>query len=218
MRLKKLLIAEGNSTLLVWDCPSSEKSRILKKYLGEVEQIGFISRQDNGPPKLTMMGNELSINGTIAFASQLGKKGKLITSGITSPVFFSNINGRTTIELELGFKKLNNTVVLEGIGFILLDVKPTYLKKTLKDLAIKYNLPAFGSILYKERKLNPFVYVKDTNSLFRETACGSGSISLNILTGLEKVLQPTGETIIVKRTKNRFTVEAKVVTIGESYE
>lgn len=43
MRIEKFLIAGRNSTLLIWDCPAARKKEIVKKYLGETEQIGFVS-------------------------------------------------------------------------------------------------------------------------------------------------------------------------------
>ncbi|MBI2086085.1 hypothetical protein HYT74_01965 [Candidatus Daviesbacteria bacterium] len=38
MRRQKLTIAGGNSTLLVWNCPQIQRSEIINRYLGEVEQ------------------------------------------------------------------------------------------------------------------------------------------------------------------------------------
>ncbi|MDD5147705.1 MAG: hypothetical protein PHV63_04130 [Candidatus Daviesbacteria bacterium] len=60
--------------------------------------------------------------------------------------------------------------------------------------------------------------MKATNSLFEETACGSGSIACSLTTGFNNIIQPTGETIFVKFKGTKFTVGAKVDKIGESYE
>ena len=49
MKLKKLLIAKGNSTLLVWGCPQSGKKDMIQKYLGDVEQVGFVETKENLP-------------------------------------------------------------------------------------------------------------------------------------------------------------------------
>lgn len=72
MKKQKFLIAGGNSTLLVWGCPVWKKSQVIKKYLGEVEQVGFIENA-NGISSLEMMGGELCINATLALASKLGQ-------------------------------------------------------------------------------------------------------------------------------------------------
>lgn len=213
MKLKKLLIAGGNSTLLVWGNLPQEKEKIIKKYLGQVEQIGFVSSQ-NYLPKLTMMGNELSINGTLALASQYNKKGDLYTSGLNRPISYQNKNGTTSITLSISFKQINNIVLLSGIGYCYFENEKEISKQLLKKLAKKYKLPAFGGLLYKENKLTPFVYVQGTNSLIAETACGSGSIAISILTGTKNIIQPTGEIITVKRNKNQFTVSANVDTIN----
>lgn len=212
MKLKRLLIAGGNSTLLVWDCPPGNKNTIIQKYLGEVEQIGFVEKK-NDLPYLNMMGGELCVNGTIALASQCGKSGMLYTSGLDNPVRFKNQEESTSIELSIDYKVERNVVLLSGIGFIYVKRERKSFKNFLKKLAQGYNVPAFGAILYKNDQLIPYVYVVGTDSLFKETACGSGSICLSILKDVKIITQSTGEKIIIKQTNNRFTVQAKVVTI-----
>lgn len=212
MRLQKFLIAGGNSTLLVWGCPASGKSGLIKKYLGEVEQIGFVETKDN-LPFLNMMGGELCINGTIALASQCKEKGKLFTSGITSPVFYQNSRRATSIGLAIKYKRTKNVVLLEGIGYIYLKKKINNKKQYLKNLCQEYNLPAFGIIYYEKGKIVPFVYVKGTDSLFAETACGSGSIAFSILTRRINIVQPTGKIIVVNNNGNSFVLNAQVTNV-----
>ena len=65
MIIKKILIAGGNSTALVYNCSEKQRKKISRELLKNVEQVGFISKN-----KLIMMGDELCINGTLAFASQ----------------------------------------------------------------------------------------------------------------------------------------------------
>lgn len=218
MKLKKFLIAGGNPTLLVWDCPPNQRNKMIKKYLGEFEQVGFVEETEDYPSKLVMMGNELCINSTLSLASQLPDNSVLLTNGITKPVKYQNIDGNTYIELELTFRKIDNIVLLPGIGFLCTNSRPNVSKKYLSRLATKYKLPAFGIVFYQGNKIIPYVFVKETNSLFEETACGSGSIACALTTGLETIIQPTGEKIFVKIKGNEFTVGAKVVKIGESYE
>lgn len=209
MKLKKFLIANGNSTLLVWGCPSGKKKSIIKRYLGEVEQIGFVETKKN-LPFLNMMGGELCVNGTIALASQCGLKGKLFTSGLNAPVFYQNTNNSTGTNLTIDYKRLKNLVLLEGIGYIYLKNTVENIKKFLKDLCLKYALPAFGVLYYKKKKIAPFVYVKETDSLFQETACGSGSIAFYVLTKKSNIKQPTGKLITVIKKNNIFIVKAEV--------
>lgn len=209
MKLKRLLIAGGNSTLLVWDCPPGNKNTIIQKYLSEVEQIGFVEKK-NDLPYLNMMGGELCINGTIALASLCGKQGKLFTSGLQSPIFYQNTKGKTSIALTINYKKIDNTILLEGIGYIFLKNKVKNPKIFLRKLCSQYNLLAFGIIYFQDGKIIPNVYVKPTNSLFEETACGSGSIAFSILTRKINITQPTGKTIVVNKKGNSFVITAQV--------
>src|SRR5690242_7168996 len=112
MTKKKFLIAGGNPTQLVWDCPTNLKSQLIKADLGSVEQIGFADKAS-----LSMMGNELCVNATLALASQLGKSGRLKTSGLDNPVEFRN-SELTTLDIELPYRKLGNLILFSGIGFI----------------------------------------------------------------------------------------------------
>lgn len=210
MIIKKFLVAGGNSTMLVWNCPEDKRLELAKKLLDEVEQVGFVS-EENGIPRLRMMGNELCINATVALASEK-PKGTLFTSGLTSQVNYSNAE-ETSIELDLPYKRIDNIVLFEGIGYLCTNKEIEVTKELLSDLARKYNLPAFGVILYNNEKIKPYVYVAETNSLFQETACGSGSIATSIVTGYEKIVQPTGNTISVKRVADKVVVTAKVTQI-----
>lgn len=210
MKLNKYLIANGNFALLVKGYKSSEKEKIIKKYLGKVEQIGFIS-YPNGIPKLLMMGNELSINGTLALGAMLSKKsGMLLTSGYKGFVQYKNQKKCTRIQLSIEYEKIGNIVLLNGIGYVFLKENKQISKSYLSKFCSKYDLPAFGVIFYKKNRLIPYVFVKQTNSLFKETACGSASIVLNILTGKKLITQPTGKIITVEKNGNDFVISAEV--------
>lgn len=212
MKIKLFLTAEGNPSLLVWDCPKALKKQIISKYLSkEAEQIGFIS---NGKiPKLTMMGNELCINSTLALAGYLGKSGELLASGINGKVKYINSSNKTSITVSLEFIQKDKIVLFEGIGFIckVQGSKPN--KKELTELCKKYNLPAFGVILYRKNQSKPYVYVRDTDSLTAETACGSGSIALSIVTKVKDIIQPSGGIISITKNGNQFLVAARVKEI-----
>jgi histidine racemase len=182
------------------------RTQLAKKLLKEVEQVGFI---DNN--RLTMMGGELCINATLAFASTLGKKGKLFASGIGESVYYENIKKKTTLKLPLKYKKEKNIILFNGIGFIINNQNVN--KKILRKLSNKYKLPAFGAINYKRNKISPYVYVKQVGSFVRETACGSGSIAFSIFSGYNKIVQPTGKAIEVNINKNNVEIKAEVTRI-----
>ncbi len=148
--------------MLIRGYPTVKRKEIAKKYLEEVEQVGFISNN-----KLTMIGGELCINATLAF-NYKGLK-------------------RTQIEIPLKYKKQDNIILFKGIGFICIDKKKKQkiTKKFLEKLTKKYNLPAFGAIIYKKNKITPYVYVKKVNSFVKETACGSGSKHITYLVDIK---------------------------------
>lgn len=209
---KKILIAGGNSTLLVWNCPVDQRNKIIKIYLEKFEQIGF-SGLYKGLPKLQMMGNELSINGTIAYASSLGKFGYLYTSGLNKKVRYFNNERITTIKLAIPYKRINNIVLLSGIGYLCFNKNMSVGKNYLRMLVDKYKLPAFGAVYYKQNVIKPYVFVKNTDSLVWETACGSGSIAASIITNQTNIIQPTGKEIVIKRKGELFTISAEVKSI-----
>ena len=206
MIIKTFLIAGGNSTLLVQNCEKNTRKQLISQYLGKVEQVGFI--QGN---RLEMMGSELCINGTIAFASQLSeKKGKLFTSGIGTAIKYFNTDAQTTIELPITTTLDKNIVLLPGIGFLCETKDINITKELLLNFCQLYDLPAFGVAIYKDNQLTPYVYVKKTDSLFKETACGSGSIAICLFTGLQQIRQPTGEYISVRIEENTIAISAQV--------
>jgi len=199
MEVKKFLIAGGNLTALVYDCPEKERGKTAKNLLKEVEQVGFISESS----KIQMAGNELCINAILAFASTLQKEGKLTTSGIKNSIHYFNKQNLTTIQIPLKFIKKENVVLFEGIGYALFNKneKSKVDKQEVLELAKKYNLPAFGVIIYEKDRITPYVYVKAVDSFVKETACGSGSVAFSLFSGINNVVQPTGKTISVKRNK-----------------
>ncbi len=213
MIVQKFLIAGGNSTALVYDCPIADRNKTSKKLLKEVEQVGFVSTKAI-LPKLIMMGGELCINATLAFASTLNKNGELITSGLKNPIPYSNNNGSTTIKIPFKFKQDENVILLDGIGFILYDTKEkSEIKKSeLSKLSKKCNLPAFGGIIYNKNKIISYVYVAGVNSFVKETACGSGSVAFNIFSGVKDVIQPTEKIINIKKEAKFFDITAKVTS------
>jgi len=200
-----LEIAGGNPTALV---RGKSNNKTAKKLLNEVEQVGFISLEPI--PKLEMMGGELCINATLAFASLLEKNGKLSISGINKLVEYENKNKLTTISIPLNYKIKDNIILLDGIGFIISKNKNKISKNLLKNLTKKYNLQAFGIIIYEKNKIDPFVYVKEINSFVNESACGSGSIAFSLFSGFNKIIQPTGEILNINIKKDKVFVSAKV--------
>lgn len=202
MKVKKFTIAGGNTTALVYNCPVAIRDKTSKKLMKDVEQVGFASTTSIYP-ELSMMGGELCINATLAFASALDKKGELATSGLQKPIPYSNENELTTIQIPVKFKQYKNIIILDGIGFVLYDAneKSEMEISELSDLSKKYALPAFGGIIYKNNEIVPYVYVAGVNSFVKETACGSGSVAFSLFSGITSIVQPTGKIISVKKAE-----------------
>ncbi len=209
MKLRYFQIAGGNDTALVLGAGYKNSRSLSKKLLKKVEQVGFI---DTKPYlALSMMGGELCINAGLAAAFMAGGKGR-ISLGATE-ADFNNMASSTKISLNLPYKQAKDTVIFENIGYKLTYGGKPADKAGMRNLCRRYNLPAFGMIELSGSEIKPLVYVRQTDSLVNETACGSGSVAVCILTGISKVIQPTGKIIKIKRQKGRFTISANVSEI-----
>ncbi len=223
MSIEVFTIARGNSTMLVEGCPQGSRLTFARNALKRVEQVGFIEPYAE-MPTLQMMGGELSINGTIAFARRLGGSGQLKTSGLTEPVQYFQEGDATTIKAELPYRTYSDprgkVVTFEGIGYLCTETEAIPRETLVRDYWNKYNrwlgLPAFGFVLLNGESIQPFVYVKETDSLVSESACGSGSIAASIVTGNRNITQPSLGRITVLESENGFWITAKVKQIGKT--
>lgn len=95
----------------------------------------------------------------------------------------------------------NNLVELDGIIYKLIPnfVKPkinNFQKNTLKNILKNYE--ASGLVYFENNKIQPVVYVKDTNTYVWETCCGSASIAYSVISKKKMIEQPSGEKVFVK--------------------
>lgn len=210
MKVRYFQIAGGNETALVWGA-ESKKMKVSIRLLSKVEQVGFI--KDKPKYSLGMMGDELCINATLAAGFAFGGEGRISISGRIA--CYKVGKNEVELSLPLSYRREKNLVIFEDIGYKLVGGNQAIDKKYMKNLCFKYKLPAFGLVKFSDGSINPFVYVKQTDSLVNETACGSGSIALSILSGRQKIIQPTGEFIRISRSNNKFIVRAKVKEINK---
>ncbi len=217
MFIQTFLIAGGNSTALVADCPAPQKTSLIDSLLDQVEQVGFVDHACD-LPRIRMMGGEFCINATLAFASTLGAAGCLNASGVNHPVRFANCDRESSIRLPLNWCREDNIILLEGIGFALWDGKSRTAveKDEIKTLCMRYNLPAFGAILFDQDAITPYVYVPGVDSFVAETACGSGSVALHLYTGITRIRQPTGQYISIRHDQE-FHISARVTPMGPGH-
>lgn len=203
MNYKIFTVAGGNSTALVWDVPKAKRLQISKRLLQQVEQVGFVDFTDQS---LEMMGGELCINAILAAGKLFGGSGVVKTTGLVVPYTVR----RNTVELtiKLNYRTITvDTVLFDGIGYVFSEKIPM---QQLAKLADKYQLPAFGSISVRGNKIYPRVYVRDVNSCIDETSCGSASVAVAIVSGKERIKQPSGSTISVQNIQGQFVINAIV--------
>lgn len=208
------LIAAGNSTLYIWDCPEMNRAKMINKYLGKIEQIGFVDSY-NSYVYLTMMGDELCINGILGLSKLIKNTQQYFATGLSKPIQFSNQNNDTSICIDLPYQQISNEIIFKGIAYEITENKYNLQQEYFRQKIRKYNVPAFGVINYTNNIIFPYVYVSNTNSLIAETACGSGSVAFSILKNISKIIQPSGESIeVIRLNSTKFRITAKVTLKG----
>lgn len=217
-----------------------------------VEQVGFINKDINNP-KLIMAGGEFCGNATrSAIYSYLnGKSGniEIKVSGVKDKLNGGIDDlGNTWVNMPIikgdfskSVTKINNKsaiVKLYGITHLIVETKDinlNYSKEELKEIAFKIlkenyltNEDAAGVMFIEHGedgiKLTPIVYVKLVNTLFYETACGSGTTAVGIYESFknkkcinENIIQPSNEIINVQTdVENNQILNAKIS--GKVYE
>ena len=198
----------GNDTALVYGSDYTQEQKkcindaIMKKH-SNVEQVGFIDF--NKKTELQMAGGEFCGNATRSAANLYleGKAGsiKIIVNGkdVINAGVDDNKNAWCEIPLYHGadtitsnddgiyFVKMNgmvSVVIQENIAVSYLQQK-SKLKEAGMNIIKKYNLEdneavgvMFCECIEGTIKINPVVWVKSIDTLFYETACGSGTTAV----------------------------------------
>jgi len=218
----------------------------------EIEQCCFVTvpQNPNATARVEMFGGEFCGNATrsAVWLITQGKdyEGLIEVSGVTRPLQFTVKEGEVTVEMPLPMEgKLTESVedgvlvFLDGITHLVVTEsplpEPQKLFETLRK-EDKYNCssyPAFGVTTYDKATgaANFCVWVKAVDTVFPETACGSGTCSIGIalaseskLTTEYSVIQPSGESIRTLAnydgnkgsiTKSHITGSVKVLYEGE---
>lgn len=217
---------------------------ILKENL-EVEQVGFISTKENklemAGGEFCVNATRCAIwqylkgkQGEIELEVS-GYKGK-IEGGITQE---KDVYVNMQIEQKLGDiinkKDIFNFVKLEGILLAVIDEKNSakYIEQLKKDeektknklkeimKTFETNEKAIGIILLEKvgtrTKINPIIWVKTIDTLYYETACGSGSLATAIYKSyVEKsenleIVQPSGSSINISLIKKKDYIEKSTI-------
>ena len=201
------LIDTAGQTTAVIDVPvpRSKQPTIAQPFMKSVKNIGQVCfiEKENGTYRLQMMGNELSVNGSLAGAFYLSNKLKsdkyeINLSGLQKTAFYFNKNIKFP---NLIIHKTKDVVELDGIiyklipGFVAPKVTASQ-KRILQKLAIKY--PASGIVYFERNQIQPLLFVKATNTYVWETCCGSASIAYTAISNQKVIVQPSGEKVVIK--------------------
>lgn len=167
----------------------------------EVEQVGFISPAYEGAPlRMDMMGGEFCANATRAYG--LYSASFYDTDGpVDIEVYVSGKEGTTDVIADVKNKKayvameepLDKKTVkvkdkeyklieLPGISHLIVEEKEDeeFVEEALKILKENYKSEAYAVIFLNREKLEivPYVFVEETQTLFREGSCGSGTAAV----------------------------------------
>lgn len=225
----------NDTCLIITDTiPSSEKRKqindLMQTHYENVEQVGFLQKGDT--PTLVMAGGEFCGNATRSAAWQYlqGMPGviEINVSGVAKPLTAGvTEEGEAYAEMPIyaeisRIKKENASdyiVEMEGITHYITfgdtsmqAQSPEEIKQkayeTLRNKKLD-TYPAAGVIYVSNSengiKIDPVVYVRDVDTLYYETACGSGTtavgMALSLISGRSiqnlPVRQPSGSDIKV---------------------
>lgn len=240
-------IPGGNDTaLVIKKVFSPEEKKTINDVILEsdksIEQVGFV--EEGNEPEIEMAGGEFCGNATRSAASYYLKgmpgiiKIKVNGKDYINAGVYENGNAWCEIPLYHG----EDVIVQKEVGIyqvkmngmvsivILEDIAQQYLKdKTkLKEVAVqfieKYNLrdqEAVG-VMFLEKdvklKIHPVVWVKDVNTIYYESGCGSGTTATAMVEAFLtnesqklEIIQPSGLIITAEITiQNQHIIRAVI--------
>lgn len=223
---------------------------IMEKYF-EVEQVGFLSNETNrlemAGGEFCMNATRCAV---YEYSKEKEKSIEISVSG-TNKSLIGRVLNDNKVEIKLDISKnidelievQNNftLVKIDGILIVIFDEEKSkeYIRKIKdnEDLAkkelkkfmsksIQTNKKAIGIMLLEKVsdkiKINPVVWVKDIDTVFYETVCGSGSLATaiynyyNCKEEMLELIQPSGYTVsIVLNTKKQYIEDAIITGIVE---
>jgi len=196
-----------------------------------VEQAGFLILANN---HFEMSGGEFCGNAARAAAlilSILNRPSVFTMSGFDGKIS-SSVTGNSVRCQFLGLKPLISQadnfsakiVDLGGIVHVVID-SPfpddyTQQHRLLTDALGLRSKAAVGviwtSIDGDRLRIDPVVWVKEIDSFFYESSCGSGSIAAATITGIKKIVQPTSQIILSSVGDDLVVLESEMEVIYEN--
>ena len=202
----KLYSASGNPTALVYGKPDTMLAKAILANDKRAEQVGFLSGNLDSGFRLDMAGGEFCGNAARCAIYDIlgGKPGEICVSvsgfdGIIKGGVSENgdvwaVMPRLTEMLPMEGGSV--LVRLPGISHLVVESDELSGFYPLLEKLKKFenNVPAIGIIGVKNDKMYPVVWVRDIETLFEETACGSGITAAAYAKGRSvRLLQPWGE-------------------------
>ncbi|MDO8658878.1 MAG: hypothetical protein Q7K55_09125, partial [Candidatus Levybacteria bacterium] len=148
------------------------------------------------------------------------------SSSVKLPIKLDSSTKFSSISLKLNFLEYKNNICsIPGIKHFL--SRKIFTKSTAKRLLEGKNLlnnKASGVIGYRNTGINtysirPIVYVRDTETLYEESSCASGTLALAYMLYKEKgikklnVKQPSGFMLKTLITENEIKLSGPIVSI-----
>lgn len=225
-----ILVDNLEKEILISDY-SDIANNFLKSYK-EFEQVGFIEFTNNWNYKCYMMWWELCINALRSLwfwiYDKFSKTEFELESSWTSEKFKINIETWVSVSLskKYNIEKLENNLVLvklDGIYHFVKRIKGktwnrskseiNFQKIQKKYINLLSNIPAIWLIWVDEsNRIYPLVFVKDTNSLFFESACWSWTLAVFIASNKINncFIQPSKSYFLVEENKDNFVLKSMV--------
>ena len=233
----------GNITILIdnFDIYNKNIPKISEEIMKETnlyaEQVGFI--KDN---HLQMMGGEFCGNASRSIGMLFARQNNIESGNVLVEITGSDRPLNTKVDLEnetseidmpipKGIESINVSglgkfpiVLIDGINHIIaesVDATDENFEKFKKAVYENYDIEAFGVMFFDKEKnyIIPAVYVKDTDTTFFESSCGSGTLATVTYLGqdlkdgvLKFDIKQPGGTIASQIYKENG--EIKKITIG----
>ena len=255
-----IYVPAGNDTAIVLgNNYSKEQKKMINNYImeinKEIEQVGFINI--DGQAELEMAGGEFCGNATRSAIYKYldGKNGEMGILVNSQDFVHGGIDNEGNVWCEIpiyiGQDMIEEKdkdifiVKMKGITIVVIrnftdkhklinkELLKTFGKEIIKEYHLE-NQQAIGVIFCEKNekniKINPIVWVKEIDTLFYETACGSGSTAVGMVESYLsseskeiEILQPSGLSIKVNisydnNNISKAFISSKVLTNNVIYE
>ncbi|WP_370838418.1 hypothetical protein [Intestinibacter bartlettii] len=238
----------NNITVFVLDYVEKEDYKDIAKNILEntdfnAEQVGFVKEPImGGDVRLEMMGGEFCGNASRSIGMLFARQNNIESGNVLVEITGSDRPLNTKVDLEnetseidmpipKGIESINVSglgkfpiVLIDGINHIIaesVDATDENFEKFKKAVYENYDIEAFGVMFFDKEKnyITPAVYVKDTDTTFFESSCGSGILATVTYLGqdlkdgvLKFDIKQPGGTIASQIYKENG--EIKKITIG----